>query len=25
VREARKYGPNLTLLQIVRMKQAGVL
>ena len=25
LREARKYGPNLTLRQIVRMKQAGVL
>ena len=25
LREARKYGPNLTLRQIIRMKQAGVL
>jgi hypothetical protein len=25
LREARKYGPNLTLRQIVRMKQAGIL
>jgi beta-lactamase regulating signal transducer with metallopeptidase domain len=25
LREARKYGPNLTLQQIIRMKQAGVL
>ena len=25
LREARKYGPNLTLQQIQRMKQSGVL
>ena len=25
LREARKYGPNLTLRQMVRMKQAGIL
>jgi hypothetical protein len=25
LREARQYGPNLTLRQIMRMKQAGVL
>jgi len=24
-REARQYGPNLTLKQIIRLKQAGVI